>query len=135
MPAVAVLLLGGQALGHHDREARLLPLAEAARHGGDVRVSELLQALGSEGAARAARTVDDDLPGFVRDLLFDPQLQESARDVYSAGNVPVRPLVGLAHIDEDGALVRLGARLLRRHFPDLRLDLADQLLERGHTAP
>src|SRR5207249_2075346 len=68
MPAVADLLLGSELLVLADREALVLPPAEAALHRDDVRVAELLQDAAGEERARPARAVGDDRRRLVRDL-------------------------------------------------------------------
>ena len=58
--AVADLLLGGELPVLGDRQALVLPAAEAAAHRDDVRVAELLQDAPGEQRARAAGAVGDD---------------------------------------------------------------------------
>ena len=58
--AVAVALLGGERVRRDPVAALVLPAAEAAGHRHDVGVAELLQRLGRERRAGAARAVDDD---------------------------------------------------------------------------
>jgi len=64
----------------------------------------------------------------IGDRAFDPRLQEGARHVVSARNVPGIPLLLLAHVDEHGAVApELRAHLGRIDLPDGLANLADDL--------
>src|SRR6185369_12872531 len=87
MPAVADLLLARELLVLLDRQALVLPAAEAALHGDDVRVAELLENPAREQRARAAGAIGDDRRRLVGHLLLDLHLEEAARDGDGAGDV------------------------------------------------
>ena len=73
--AVAVALLGVEHRGRDPGAALVLPAAEAAGHRDDVGVPEVLQRLGRERRAVAARAVDDDRRVAVGELVLGLRLE------------------------------------------------------------
>ncbi len=118
-------------------EAVPLPVGEAPGHRADVLVAELPERAGGEGRARAAGAVDDDLLCLVGDEGLDAALEVAARDVRGAGEVPLLPLVPLAHVEQQrppaGGEERGG--LGGRDLGDLGLDLAEELAVGRHYFP
>jgi hypothetical protein len=78
--------------------------------------------------------VDDQRRGAVRDAALDVALEVPPLDVQRARDRPLLVLVGLAHVEHDGA--RLLARLVRGRrvdLTDLTLRRRQQVPERRHT--
>ena len=128
MARVALALLGRQRLRRLDLVAAVLPQREAAGHRLDVLVAEVLdQRPRGPRRAVAGGAVQDDVLGAVGDRALDPRLEIALRDVLRAGDVAGGPLLGLAHVDHDRAVVQLLAHLARIDFIDPALDLAKNL--------
>src|SRR5262249_47727390 len=58
-----------------------------------------------------------------------------ADDARGADRAPLRDLVGLAHVDERGALLLERGRLPRRHLGDLGLEIGESVVLRSHREP
>src|SRR5438445_3640439 len=128
MALVAVALLSAQGFWGPPHPPLVLPLAEAARHGDDVAVSEVAQGLGREGGAGAPRAVHDHGRALVRQLGVSLELEEAARYVHRPRQRSLLVLVRLPHVERDGA--RLVDQLLgpgRVHLADGRLGLGQQV--------
>ena len=133
MALVAVALVGREADRHPPLAALVLPAPEAAGHRHDVGVAELLQRLGREGRAHAARAVHDDGRGLVEHLALDLALEVAAGDVERAREGALVVLVGLADVEHHGA--RRPAGLVGRggvDLADLGLRLGQQIAEARH---
>ena len=118
---VAVALLGRRATAGviHGRPS-FFQRPKPPRIDTTSRVAELLQRLGRERGAGAARAVHDDRRVAVGELVLDLALEVAARDEHRAGDHPLLVLVELADVEERGvAQARFGVG---------RLDLADVLL-------
>src|SRR4051812_16378960 len=114
-----------------------LPFREAAGEGDDIRVAELGEGAGRERGAAAPGAVGDDRPVPVRDDLLDPRLEVPARDEHRSRQVPLVPLVALAHVEEERRLV-VGQELVRAtgvDLVDLRLRLREELTVGRHFFP
>ena len=127
VPAVALLLLGGQDGRRLPREAGALPLLEPAGHRRDVRVAHLLEGLGCEQRADAAGAVQDHLGIAIGDRGLDLLLDVALADMHGPGQVALLPLGGLADVDERGAAVGECFDFLGRHFADRRAGLAEEV--------
>ena len=95
-------------------------------------VAELGERLGREGRPVAGRAVEDDGARAVRRGLLDPRLEVPARNVHGAGDPALLPLVALAHVDEDSALVHEALGAGGVGLFDLGLDGLEQLTVRRH---
>ena len=127
--AVARALLGAERLRGDELEPVPLPVGEAPRHRGHARVAEVGEGSRGERRPRPSGAVDDDLARLVWDERFDPRLEVATLDVDGAGDVPLLPLVGLAHVEEERPVAR-GERVARRG----RGDLVDLRLGGGEVA-
>jgi hypothetical protein len=119
---------------HHERDlegqAGALPGAETTGEAVDVLVAELTQRAGGERRAGPARTVEDHAARLVRDLVFDPLLEEPARDPARVGDEALDVFVLLAHVDDRGVLGL--AELADVDLVDLALDFFEVALEVRH---
>ena len=137
MAAVARALLRREDAGDRDVEAVSLPVDEPAGEVHDLVVAHIRQRLGGERGAGTDGAVDDEGASPVRHETFDARLETPARDVDRAGDMPLLPLVGLPHVDEERGLgvgVQL-VRLDRGDLLDLLLHLREQLAIAGHYFP
>src|SRR6201999_4481673 len=101
----ALALLGRERARDVDGVAAVLPEREAAGHRLDVLVAELLaQRLGGQRGAVAGGAVEDHAVGAARRRALDAGLEVPAGDELGAGDVPGRPLVLLADVDDDDAV-------------------------------
>ena len=66
--------------------------------------------------------------------LLGLRLEETARDVDGAGDMPLLPLVEFAYVEQDRRIVALEqtGRRSRVHFVDLGLDLLQEVAVAGH---
>ncbi len=123
---------GGEDLRGAPVAALVLPLVEAAGHRDDVGVAELGERLGGEGRADAAGAVHDDRRVACRGCGPRSGLEVATGDVDGAGDGALLELVGLAHVEHEGAV---GAELLGLgggDLGDLRLGGVEQFPERWH---
>ena len=101
--AVAVALLGVEDGGRDPRPALVLPAPEAAGHRDDVGVAELLERLGRERGAVAARAVDDDRACPSAPSLPSTWLSRWPRGMNTAPGIDaLLVLVVLADVEERG---------------------------------
>ena len=129
---VPVALLGVSDRGRDPVAAFVLPAAEAAGHRHDVGVAELLERLGRERRAGAARAVDDDRRVLVGELGLDLALEVAAGDEHRAGDRALLVLVLLADVEERRrrrAAASASAGAISRI---VCLGLGEQLAEAGH---
>ena len=87
------------------REAVSLPIGVAAGQRDRAFVAELGECLRGEGRAVAGGAVEDHRARAVWGRLLDPGFQVAPRHVHRAGDPALLPLVALAHVDEERALV------------------------------
>ena len=115
---VALALLGGQRPRDLDLVAAVLPQREAAGHRLDVLVAEVLDQRPRRPRRAVARRRSTGSRAATRSGAA-PSIRDSEialGDVLGAGDVPGRPLLGLAHVDHDRAVAR-PARARRRDRP------------------
>ena len=125
---VALALLGAQRARHLDVVAAVLPQREPAGHRLDVLVAEVLdQRARRPGRAVARGAIEHDVRRAVGTAALDPGLQIALGHVLGAGDVAGRPLLGLADVDQDGAVAELLAHLAGIDLVDPALDLAEDL--------
>src|SRR5437763_7150436 len=136
MSRVALALLGGQRLGDLDLEAAVLPQCDAAGHGLDVLVTELLKhRVRGERGALPGGAVGDHALRLVRCGAFDARLEMPARHVHGARQMRLLELMLLPDVDDDVAVVAIRDQLVdlaRVYFGYLASDLADQVCAAGH---
>ena len=107
MARVALALLGGHRARSLDLVAAVLPQREAAGHRLDVLVAEVLeQRAGRPGRAVARGAVQDHVLAAIGHGALDPGLEIALGHVLGAGDVTGRPLLGLAHVDDDRAVAQ-----------------------------
>src|SRR5688572_3566071 len=87
-----------------DLTADVRPPLKAARHRRHVLISHLHHRQGCKRRAISARAVDHDFLRAV-DQSFDPRLEIATRQMHGVWQPSEIPLVGLAHIEIDDALV------------------------------
>jgi hypothetical protein len=131
---VAVALRRVEHPGHGVLEAEVLPAREAAGHGRDVRVPQLLERLGRERAPDSAGAVDDHLGILVGQHVLDPALEMAPGDVASSRHEAVLDLLVLAHVEDEEPVAPPEALVdvLGRDFLDLGFDLLQQVTEVSH---
>jgi len=79
------------------------------------------------GGAVGGGAVEDHVRGAVGHDALDARLQIGARHVLRAGEHPRRQLLGLADVDDDGALLQELLDLSRIDLVDFALHLAQQV--------
>ena len=116
--AVADLLLGRELSLLGDRETLVLPAREAPPHRDDVRVAELLQDAPREQGPRSAAAVGHDRRVLCRHRLFDPHLEEAARQGNGAGHEALAEFLPLTYVEQHRPLATVEASLhvVGRHF-------------------
>ena len=116
--AVADLLLGRELSLLGDRETLVLPAREAPPHRDDVRVAELLQDAPREQGPRSAAAVGHDRRVLCRHRLFDPHLEEAARQGNGAGHEALAEFLPLTYVEQHRPLAAVEASLhvVGRHF-------------------
>ena len=125
---VAVALLGGHALRHHDRKALGLPGLDPAANGRGVLVAELAELVGGARGAVAGGAVEEHPLGVVGDDLLDAIGDVGGPNQLGAVDVGLEVLVGLAGVDQgDVAALELLLGLGGIDLLDPLLDLLDRL--------
>src|SRR5690606_1256310 len=133
MAAVAARLLRGQRARLLPRLSGALPGVESAVHADNVRVPDVVQALGGECGTHAGRAIDNDRRVLVRDRGLDTHLEKTARDGDGVGNDALRGLVRLADVQHGGVVaVDQGPGVLNVDGADVLQDLVVNGAKAGH---
>ena len=132
VPVVAVALLGAEHLRYGPGPALVLPLVEAAVHGGRLRIAQRLQRLGGEGRAHTPGTEHHDRCVAARKAVLDVGLQVAARDVDRTGDGALGDLVGFTHVQKRCTGVAQALTGRRVDLGDPRLGVDEQIAECGH---
>ncbi len=125
---VALALFGAQRARNLDRVATVLPQREATGHRLDVLVAKVLDERPRRpGRAVARGAIQHDVGRAVRHAALDPGLEIALGHVLGPRDMAGGPLLGLAHVNQDGPVAELLTHLAGIDLVDPALDIAEYL--------